>query len=80
MTRTPLPTTARQAARLIAFATFRPFGPIDFATFADAPEGTEICDTDETLVILLTPDCAEFHHIDEEGEFTDARFDFSNAN
>lgn len=79
-TTTALPTTALQAARLIAGADFREFGPCDRATFADAPFGTLICDTDNALVILLTDDCAEFHHIDEDGEFTDARFDFSNAN
>lgn len=80
LTSTALPTNALEAARLIAAATFRPFGPMDRAAFLDAPEDAQIADQDETLVIVLTSDRVEFLHIDATGEMTDAAFDFQNAN
>lgn len=78
-TSTKLPTNALEACKAVAAAAFRDLTRSEREAYADAPADAQIWD-DESLTIIVAGDRVEFFHIDENGHFTDAAFDFTNMN
>lgn len=74
-TSTALPRTALEACKAIAGASFRDLTRHERMAYADAPDDAQIWD-DDSLTILIGGDRVEFYHIDEQGEMTDASFDW----